>query len=86
VGLKAQNPDLKVLVAIGGWGQGSERFSNMAKDDAKRKTFIASVVTFLRNREFDGLDMDWEYPGLRGGDPVVDKENFVLLLKVCPSI
>lgn len=41
-----------------------------------RQTFIYSAIPFLRQRQFDGLDVDWEYP--KGGD---DKKNFVLLLK-----
>lgn len=41
-----------------------------------RQTFIYSAIPFLRDRNFDGLDMDWEYP--KGGE---DKKNFVLLLK-----
>lgn len=41
-----------------------------------RQTFIYSAIPFLRQRHFDGLDVDWEYP--KGGD---DKKNFVLLLK-----
>lgn len=41
-----------------------------------RQTFIYSSIPYLRDRNFDGLDIDWEYP--KGGD---DKKNYVLLLK-----
>lgn len=41
-----------------------------------RQTFIYSAISYLRDRNFDGLDIDWEYP--KGGD---DKKNYVLLLK-----
>lgn len=41
-----------------------------------RQTFIYSSIPYLRDRDFDGLDIDWEYP--KGGD---DKKNYVLLLK-----
>lgn len=48
----------------------------MSKSRYARQTFIYSAIPFLRARDFDGLDMDWEYP--KGTD---DKKNFVLLLK-----
>ncbi|XP_042215120.1 acidic mammalian chitinase-like [Homarus americanus] len=77
--LKEINPDLTVLLAVGGWNEGSEDYSVMAEDPEKRKTFINSSVALVRKHNFDGLDVDWEYPAFRGGKPE-DKENFVTLL------
>ncbi|CAL4096923.1 unnamed protein product [Meganyctiphanes norvegica] len=65
-GLKAQNPELKTLLAIGGWNEGSMKYSKMATDPEKRAVFIQSAVELLLKHNFDGLDMDWEYPALRG--------------------
>jgi len=79
-GLKSRNPNLKALVAIGGWGEGSASYSQMARDPAKRRTFVDSVVPFLQSQNFDGLDFDWEYPANRDGAAPEDKQNFVLLL------
>lgn len=79
VGLKANNPDLKTLLAIGGWNEGSEKYSAMASDEESRKTFVQSAVNFTRENNFDGLDIDWEYPANRGGQPE-DKKNFALLI------
>jgi chitinase len=52
-----------VTVAIGGWNEGSTKYSAMAKDSEKRQKFVDSVVQFLQKHNFDGLDLDWEYPG-----------------------
>lgn len=71
---------LKVMVAIGGWNEGSPKYSQMAKDDVKREKFVNSTVDFLRKYNFDGLDLDWEYPAKRGGSPD-DKKNFILLIR-----
>lgn len=46
----------------------------MASDSTERAKFVASVVPFLQKYNFDGLDMDWEYPSNRGGAPE-DKVN-----------
>ncbi len=80
---KQRNPGLKVMVACGGWG-GSGGFSDMAASADKREVFIQSVIDFINDYEIDGLDIDWEYPGLPGiGNPYrpEDKENFTALMK-----
>ncbi|XP_074098334.1 chitinase 7 [Cotesia typhae] len=74
--LKKANPSLKILLAIGGWSFGTQKFKDMSSTRYARQTFIYSAIPYLRDRNFDGLDIDWEYP--KGGD---DKKNYVLLLK-----
>ncbi|XP_059216028.1 probable chitinase 10 [Stomoxys calcitrans] len=74
--LKKVNPKLKILLALGGWSFGTQKFKEMSATRYTRQTFIYSAIPFLRKRGFDGLDLDWEYP--KGSD---DKKNFVLLLK-----
>ena len=46
--LKTYNRDLKTLIAIGGWNEGSRRFSPLVADASRRKTFIRSALRFLR--------------------------------------
>lgn len=79
-GLKEKNPSLKTIIAIGGWNEGSEKYSAMASNEASRNTFVDSVVHFLEKHNFDGLDLDWEYPSTRGGDMANDKNSFSQLV------
>ncbi|KAK7712478.1 hypothetical protein SLS64_004862 [Diaporthe eres] len=84
--MKARSPDLEVWIAIGGWAMndpGATRttFSDLAKSTAAQEEFFESLVTFLENNDFDGVDIDWEYPAAedRGGIDE-DFENFVTFL------
>jgi len=63
--LRRDHTQLRVLVSVGGW-LGSKGFSDMALTAAGRRGFARSAVSFLRRHELDGLDLDWEYPGLPG--------------------
>ena len=60
VGLKQQNPRLKVLLSIGGWGSG--RFSEMAASKENRELFATDCKRVVEEYGLDGIDIDWEYP------------------------
>lgn len=76
VALKGKNPDLKVLISITGR---AAQFSPIAASREKRRIFVNSAVKFLNKYNFDGLDVDWEYP--TGDENWEDKENFVYLIR-----
>ncbi len=81
--LRKRNPSLKILVSVGGW-LWSGNFSDVALNANNRSVFIESVVTFLSRHNLDGLDVDWEYPGMQGSGHRYrqeDKQNYTLLLK-----
>ena len=97
--LKAKHPHLKILISLGGWTY-SKYFSDVAATDAARKKFVKSCLDLYikGNRPvynaaggpgtaagiFDGIDLDWEWPGAEGhpGNHVGpdDKRNNTLLI------
>lgn len=81
--LKKDNPQLTVLVSVGGWTW-SGRFSDAALTPASRAVFIDSVAAMITRYNLDGLDVDWEYPGMSGAGNTFrpeDKQTYTLLLK-----
>lgn len=83
VALKQQNPQLKVVLSIGGWESGN--FSEMASLKSNRNAFCADCARKVKELGLDGIDIDWEFPG-EGRDARIswskyDKGNFTLLIK-----
>lgn len=81
--LKSINPNLKILISVGGWTW-SKNFSDAALTNESREKFAQSAVEFLTRYNLDGVDLDWEYPGQIGDGNIFrpeDKGNFTLLLK-----
>ena len=74
--LREQNEKIKVLLAVGGWAFGSEPFRKLTENVFRMNGFVYDAIEFLRKYNFDGLDIDWEYP--RGAD---DRAAFVSLIK-----
>lgn len=86
--LRKLNPNMAVLISLGGWNEGSNKYSDMVSKDSSRKIFISSVVEFIQKYNLDGFDLDWEYPGFHangGGDRQEgrkqDIKDYVTLLK-----
>ena len=80
--LRQRHPHLRVLVAVGGWTW-SGGFSDAALTVASRERFVRSAVAFVQRHDLDGLDIDWEYPGLPGNGNTHrpdDKANFTAMM------
>lgn len=78
---KRINPELKVILSIGGWS--ADGFSQAARTLEGRETFAKTAMAIVEKWDFDGMDIDWEYPcsdqaGIAYGPE--DKENYTLLL------
>lgn len=52
------------MIAIGGWNEGSEKYSLLAETEESRNNFAEQAMRFMVYYGFDGLDIDWEYPTL----------------------
>jgi chitinase len=80
--LRRRHPHLQILISVGGWTW-SNNFSDAALTAESRRRFTGSAIEFVRRHDIDGVDIDWEYPGLRGNDNVhrpEDKENFTAMM------
>ena len=79
---KEINPSIKLILSVGGWG--ADGFSQAAATVEGREKFAESAVEILLRWGFDGIDIDWEYPGTSvagiASSPE-DKENFTYLMR-----
>ena len=66
---------VKVLISIGGWGW-DDQFEQIAADPQKRAVFIREALGVVTAFDFDGIDIDWEYP-----DPGQSAQNYALLIQ-----
>lgn len=94
--LRAENPNLRIGVSLGGWSKSGD-FSEMAANDTARQNFVNNVCKFVKYNNMDFVDLDWEYPGEnQQRDPdycdnkndegttkgtAADKENYIKLLQ-----
>jgi chitinase len=84
VDMKSKNPSMKVMLSLGGWG-GCETCSDVFSTESGRKEFAGSVKKISAYFKTDGIDLDWEYPVVKGFPghrfSREDKTNFTALLK-----
>lgn len=82
--LKKKNPQLKIILSLGGWG-GCATCSDVFSSATARKEFAASVLQASQYFKSDGIDLDWEYPSIQGypghAFKPEDKDNFTELIK-----
>jgi len=85
VALKKANPQLKVMLSLGGWG-GCGPCSDVFASAKGREEFAESTLALNKLHHTDGIDLDWEYPTIEGYPKHAyrkeDKENFSELIKI----
>ena len=88
--LKKENPDLKICLSFTHGVSNSDNkqggsFSALCKSESGRRAFAEDCLAFLKKYNLDGVDLDWEFPGLSWSgaacDPSCDVNNYVLLVK-----
>ncbi len=72
---------VKVVLSLGGWDE-SDNFPAVASTPSLRAAFAHACAGAIRQYRFDGIDIDWEYPGyaLHKGTPA-DRSNFTAMLR-----
>lgn len=81
VNLKLENPNIRIILGIGGWG--ADGFSDASLTPTSRYNFAREARRWVDQYGLDGVDIDWEYPGSSAAGITSrpqDRENFTLLL------
>lgn len=64
--LRYVNPNIKLMIGIGGPDMPDEGWTNMTAHATSRNTFVYSTVEFLKHFKLDGVDLAWFYPNSGG--------------------
>ncbi len=71
---EAHRNDVEIIISVGGWGQ-SDAFPEIASDSTLRAKFITNLTNYVLQHEYDGVDLDWEYPSS------ADRNNVTKLIR-----
>lgn len=83
--LELKNDGVRVLLVIDGANKAPlQAMVKLCNDDTTRKTFVDNIVNLIKTYNFDGVDIDWEFPGtsgLSGYTTEIDQINLNKLLR-----
>jgi chitinase len=58
---QAHKAGVKVLVSVGGWGW-DKQFAEIVANKEAEARYLKDVLAIVRDHDYDGIDLDWEYP------------------------
>ena len=73
--MKTNNTNLRLILSLGGSSIKSEAFEAIAASKQALAEFAESVTQFMQDKEFDGVEVDWRWPGQTGGSKTKDGLN-----------
>ncbi|GAB1599458.1 chitinase-3-like protein 1 [Argonauta hians] len=73
--LRKLYPDTSTMLSVGGENAESRHFEMASASSESRSKFADNIINYVRKFDFNGIDIDWEYPNIN------TKKNFTLLLK-----
>ena len=73
-----KNSGIRVVVSVAG---STQIFSDVCYSDTLREKFAQALVDVVLEYNFDGIDLDWEFPGTGNRDTEIDKANYTKLFK-----
>ena len=83
--LKQNDSDLKVLLSVETAADQLSELTAMLEDSSSRASFISNALQYVLSRGFDGLSLDFQYPGSGASIPE-DRERFTFLVEVYKAI
>jgi len=82
--LKLKKPTLNVLLSFGRESD-SQKYSRLLSTKASRTKFIDHLIGYLREHNFDGIDVDWQYQKCQAKNCTAndsDKTNYAQFINV----
>lgn len=80
--LAVRSKGVRVLLCTGAYGAAAKVYSDAASTESGRKTLAKNLVDAVIEYGYDGIDIDWEYPGYETGRKTeVDRANYTLLIE-----
>ena len=89
---EAHGQNKKVIISVGGSGEGSKAFLSITSNSETQSKFIARLIDYIDLYNLDGIDIDWEYWTWQnekekgGNDPIESKKLLSLLIELNKKI